>query len=84
MMYTIRKCGKGKSLILYGVATMLSGITVCMVPSIGLGNDQELKPRRKSVGLESYHADNFCPIDYAKLVQRLETYSPDDMSLIII
>ena len=28
MMYIIRKCGEGKSPILYGVATVLSGITI--------------------------------------------------------
>ena len=84
VMYIICKYGEGKYLILYGIVTVLRGITVCVVPLIGLGSDQVFKSRRKSVGHESYHADEFRPIDCAKLVQLLETHSPDNVSSIII
>jgi superfamily II DNA helicase RecQ len=43
MMYLIRKTGEGKSLVMQGMASMLKGITITMVPLLGLGSDQESK-----------------------------------------
>jgi len=54
MMYLIRKCGDGKSLVMHAMATILRGITIVMVPLIGLGNDQISKTKRPEV-LFSYY-----------------------------
>jgi superfamily II DNA helicase RecQ len=40
MLYLIRKTGEGKSLVLLGAATMLCGVTICLVPLLGLGSSQ--------------------------------------------
>ena len=55
--YLIRQPGEGKSLCLYGAASLLKGIIVCLVPLIGLGSDQVAKTERAAIGLEAYHAD---------------------------
>lgn len=38
LMYLIQKTGEGKSLVLIGTATVLRGVTVCLVPLRGLGS----------------------------------------------
>ena len=40
LIYLIRKTGEGKSMIILGAATMRRGVTVVLVPLIGLGSDQ--------------------------------------------
>ena len=84
MMYLIRKCGDGKSLVMHAMATILRGITIVMVPLIGLGNDQISKTKRPELGVEAYHIDEFRDDDASKLTERLETYDPDDNDSIII
>ena len=39
LIYLIRKTGEGKSMIILGAATMRRGVTVVLVPLIGLGSD---------------------------------------------
>ena len=84
MMYLIRKTGEGKSLVLLGMATALRGITITMVPLLGLGSDQVSKSKRLQRRVESYHVDEFRYEHYEKLMERLKTYSPGDKSSIII
>jgi superfamily II DNA helicase RecQ len=56
MMYLIRKTGDGKSLVMQGMASMLKGITITMVPLLGLGSDQESKCTvENSITVEAYH-----------------------------
>lgn len=38
-----RKTGDGKSLVFQGAATILGGITICVVPLLVLGSDQTTK-----------------------------------------
>ena len=84
MMYLIRKCGDGKSLVMHAMATILRGITIVMVPLIGLGSDQISKTKRPEVEVEAYHIDEFRDDDVSKLTERLETYVPDNKTSIII
>jgi hypothetical protein len=39
----VRKTGEGKSIVLYGMATMRCKITICIVPLVGLGSDRRVK-----------------------------------------
>eukprot|EP00978_Attheya_sp_CCMP212_P008570 scaffold20148_cov59-Attheya_sp.AAC.2 len=36
----VRRTGDGKSLVIYGLATLLRGVTIVMVPILALGSDQ--------------------------------------------
>ena len=40
VVYLIHKTGEGKSLVIITTAAMLRGVTIVMVPLIGLGSDQ--------------------------------------------
>ena len=84
MMYLIRKTGEGKSLVLLGMATAQRGITITMVPLLGLGSDQVAKSKRLDKRCEAYHVDEFREGDYEKLIQRLMSYSPLDKTSILI
>ena len=59
MMYLIRKTGEGKLLVMQGMALMLKGITVMVVPLLGLGLDHEDKCNIDSIRVESYHLNEF-------------------------
>lgn len=83
LAYLIRKCGEGKSLVWLGMATLLWGITISMVPLIGLGSDQVSKSRQPDDRVEAYQVDEFRGEDYRLLQQRLRRYSPQDDSSII-
>jgi superfamily II DNA helicase RecQ len=54
MLYLIRKTGEGKSLVLLGTATMLRGVTICLVPLLGLGSSQASKSRSTKHRVEGY------------------------------
>ena len=82
-MYLIRKCGEGKSLVSIGAATILRGFSVVLVPLHGLGSDQVSKSKFPKAGVHAYHVDEFRDADYPKLMERLQSYSPDDESTII-
>ena len=84
MMYLIRKTGDGKSNVLNGLASVLCGITVCLVPLIGLGSDQTSKSNNKYDRFEAYHADEFRDDDALELCKRLEKYSREELSSIVL
>ena len=76
MLYLIQKTGEGKSLVLLGMATALQGITIDMVPLLGLGCDQVSKSKHLNKRYEAYHVNEFRDKDYDKLIRRLKTYHP--------
>ena len=53
LTYLIRKYGEGKSLVILGMAALLHGITISMVPLIGLGSDQMAKSRQPNDRVEA-------------------------------
>ena len=65
-VHLIQKYGEGKSLVLLGMATLLCGVTVCMVPLLGLGSDRVNKSKRPSAGVGAYHCDEFRGSDFNK------------------
>lgn len=84
MMYLIRKTGDGKSDVFKCLASMLKGITVCMVPLIGLGSDQTFKSHNKYDGFEAYHVDEFREGNAKKLCERLVAYTRKELSSIVL
>ena len=59
MVYLVRKTGKGKSLVLQGMVLMLKGVTISLVPLLGLGSDQQEKCSKSSGAVEAYNLDEF-------------------------
>jgi superfamily II DNA helicase RecQ len=54
----VRKTGEGKSIVLYGMATMRRNITLCIIPLVGLGSDQARKVNQMGAGtVHAIHAD---------------------------
>lgn len=85
MMYLIRKTGEGKSLVMQAMASIFKGVTVSMVPLLGLGSDQDDKCNGiKAVGVESYHLDEYRNNNATELRQHLDELTRDDRTTIIL
>lgn len=85
MMYLIRKTGEGKSLVMQGMASMLKGITICMVPLLGLGSDQEQKCNAMNANeFESFHLDEYRNHNSFLLHNHLNKYSRKEKTAIIL
>ena len=57
IMYLISKTGSGKSAVPLTIATLRRGVTVVMVPLLGLGSDQVKKSTQLEKGIKAYHVD---------------------------
>ena len=80
----VQKCGEGKSLMMLGMATMLKGITLVMVPLIGLGSDQANKSKMIAKRVYAYHCDEFRGNDLHQLKLLLRSYHPSKKRSIIL
>jgi hypothetical protein len=56
-IYLIRKTGEGKSMVVLTSATLLRGITLVVVPLLGLGCDQVAKAQHHRYKVKAYHLD---------------------------
>ncbi len=85
MMYLIRKTGEGKSLVMQGMSSMLKGITLTMVPLLGLGSDLESKCTvDNSISVEAYHLDEYRNNHAAILRHHLNQYTREEKSSIVL
>ena len=85
MMYLIRKTGEGKSLVLLGMATLMKGVTLSMVPLLGLGSDQSQKASETSfIGFEAHHIDEYRDEVADKLMSQLKKYSSEQKTAILL
>ena len=57
VMYLISKTGSGKSAVPLTIASLRHGITIILVPLLGLGSDQVKKASRVEKGIHSYHVN---------------------------
>jgi superfamily II DNA helicase RecQ len=73
IFYIIAKTGSGKSAIPLTVGCMLSGVSLTMVPLVGLGSDQVSKSFNEDHFVESYHLDEMRGPCGRALRQRLES-----------
>jgi hypothetical protein len=76
VLYLIRKTGEGKSIVFLTIATLLRGITIVLVPLIGLGSDQVTKSINLSHRVESYHVDENKEASFTLLRKRLLSIPP--------
>ncbi len=56
-LYLIQKPGEGKLAVVLTSATLLQGITLVVVPLLGLGCDQVAKAQHGRYKVEAYHLD---------------------------
>jgi superfamily II DNA helicase RecQ len=63
LQYLIAKTGSGKSAIPLAVGALQNGITLTMVPLVGLGSDQVSKSSNENNYIEAYHLDEHMGID---------------------
>ncbi len=85
MMYLIRKTGEGKSLVFQGMASMLKGVTVVMVPLLELGADQDIKCNdANDDAVESYHLDEYPATNATQLRMHLNQYLCEEKTAILI
>ena len=85
MVYLIRKTGEGKSLVLQGMASMLKGVTISLVPLLGLGSDQQEKCSSKSSdAVEAYHLDEYRGSHAKLLIRHLRLYTREEKTTIIL
>jgi superfamily II DNA helicase RecQ len=84
MMYLIRKTREGKSLVMLGMATILRGVTICLVPLLGLGSSQASKSNNKKQCAEGYLLDEYRESDFDALSTWMKIYSSRERSSIIV
>jgi len=83
MMYRIRRCGNGKSIVQYGLATMRWGVHVTRVPLIGLGNNEGAKSECPDAGVQSYHFNEFRDGDAGRLDEYLGKNDLDNTAVLV-
>jgi len=84
--YLIAKTGSGKSAVPLTVGSLLTGITVTMVPLVGLGSDQVNKCSNPDNFIEGYHLDEHRGRDGGILRKRLlsvSEYEADNVSIFL-
>ena len=57
LLYLIAKTGSGKSAVPLTIGSLQTGVTLVMVPLVGLGSDQVNKCQNKACFIEGYHLD---------------------------
>ena len=71
------KTGYGKSLIPLAIASMRRGISIVMMPLLGLGTDQVAKALHVDINIEAWHIDEFRGPDGRALRRRLFAFTQD-------
>ena len=84
MMYLIRKMGEGKSIVLTGASSLLGGVTISLVPLLGLGADQVNKYNKRYSGFEAYHVDEFRDTYAKPLLERLDKYTYSEVTSVLL
>ena len=80
-MYIAAKTGYGKSLVPLTVASIRKGVSVTLVPLIGLGTDQVAKAMSVDKGMEAYHVDEHrTDSDARLLMDRLMGLTTDEIA----
>ena len=84
--FLIAKTGSGKSAVPLTVGSLLTGVTLTMVPLVGLGSDQVNKCSNPDNFIEGYHLDEHRGSDSGLLRKRLLSlgeYEADNVAIFI-
>jgi len=74
------KTGYGKSLVHLAIASMRRGVSIVMVPLLGLGTDQVAKAIHQDKNILAWHVDEFKGNDAKLLRKSLYRATADDMA----
>jgi superfamily II DNA helicase RecQ len=83
-LYLIQKTGEGKLAVVLTSATLLQGITLVVVPLLGLGCDQVAKAQRGRYKVEAYHLDKNRGEDQLAIQTRLLSITQQNAQSIIL
>jgi len=73
LLYLVAKTGGGKSAVPLTMGTLKSGVTVTLVPLIGLSSNQVTKSRNANHYVEAYHLDKQNTESWRELSKRLNS-----------
>jgi superfamily II DNA helicase RecQ len=76
--------GEGKSAVVLTSAALLRGVTLVVVPLLGLGSDQVSKAQRPDFRVESYHLDKNRSKDQFAIQRRLLSVAHQHAQSIIL
>ena len=82
--FLIAKTGSGKSAVPLTVGSLLTGITLTMVPLVGLGSDQVNKCSNDVNYIEGYHLDEHRGSDARLLRDRLISLNEDEAEYVSV
>jgi superfamily II DNA helicase RecQ len=83
-LFLIRKTGEGKSAVVLTASTLLRGITLVVVPLLGLGCDQVSKAQRRRHKVEAFHLDENRGEDQLAIQRRLLSITQRHAQTIIL
>ena len=79
ILYMIRKTADGKSLVQLASSVIMRGVTITLVPLVGLGSDQVEKAVVIEKNVEGYHVDEHKYSDAYLLRQRIDLLTEDEL-----
>ena len=84
ILYIVAKTGSGKLAIPLTIESLQTGVTLSMVPLVGLGSDQVINSRNSSNLIEAYHLDKNCGVNGYALRRRLLSLLPREANRVSI
>ena len=84
ILYLVAKTGSGKSAIPLTIGSLQTGVTLSMVPLVGLGSDQVNNSRNSTNLIEAYHLDENRGVDGYALRRQLLSLHPRDANRVSI
>jgi len=84
ILYLVAKSGSGKSAIPLKIGSLQTGVTLSMVPLVGLGSDQVNNSRNSTNSIEAYHLDENRGGDGYALRRRLLSLHPREANPVSI
>ena len=82
--YLIAKTGSGKSAVPLAVGSLFTGVTLTMVPLVGLGSDQVNKCCNDDNFIEGYHLDEHRGRDAQLLKKRLLSLNEEEANYVSV
>jgi superfamily II DNA helicase RecQ len=84
IVYIVAKTGSGKSAIPLSIGSLQTGVTLTMVPLVGLGSDQVNNSRNRNNLIKAYHLDKNRGRDGYTLRSRLLSLHPREAECVSI
>ena len=79
ILYMVRKTADGKSLVQLASSVIMRGVTITLVPLVGLGSDQVEKATVVEKNVEGYHVDEHKYADAHLLRKRIDLLRDEEL-----